>query len=94
METMDTHGESKITIASRTSVELTGVTKLDSFDSDEFLIETILGHVHIAGQKLALGTMDLQKGILSIKGDRVDSVQYVGKTKDKSKEGFFSKLFK
>ncbi len=94
METMELNGEGKICLLSRNTVELTGVKKLDSFDSNEFLIDTKLGHVHVRGQNLALGTMDLEKGLLVIKGDRVDLIQYVGKTKEKSKEGFLSKIFK
>ncbi|MFQ9071567.1 MAG: YabP/YqfC family sporulation protein [Faecalibacillus faecis] len=38
----------------RKTLELTGIKKIESFDSLEFLIETSLGYLNIKGSDLAL----------------------------------------
>ncbi len=86
-----THG---ILIQERKSVEIEGVKKLDSFDQKEFLVDTSMGYVHIKGQNLSLGNMNMERGFLSIQGT-IDVVAYVGKGKEQqSKESFMKKLFK
>lgn len=82
-----------IVIQERKLVDIDGVKKLESFDQREFLVDTNMGYVHIIGQGLSLGKMDIDNGMMSIKGT-IDSVTYIGKTKDTAKEGFFKKLFK
>ena len=51
------------------------------------------GYLHVKGVDLSLGTMDMDKGFLSIYGT-IDSLSYLNKTKSDKKEGFFTKLFK
>lgn len=85
-----------ILIQERKCVDIEGVKKLDSFDQNEFLVDTNMGYVHISGQNLTLGNMNMERGFLSIKGT-INVVAYVGKDKEQSpqhKEGFFKKLFK
>ena len=82
-----------IIVKDRKVCELEGVKKLDSFDNREFLIDTTNGYVHIKGNNLSLGVMDMEKGILSIFG-MIDSIAFLDKSKSDKKEGFFSKIFK
>lgn len=82
-----------ITIKDRKMMEIDGVKKLDSFSKKEFLIDTVNGFVHIKGDNLSLGTLDLDKGFLSLYG-LVDEVSYLVKNKQDKKESFLSKLFK
>ena len=82
-----------IVVKDRKVCELEGVKKLDSFDNKEFLIDTTSGYVHINGNNLSLGVMDMEKGILSIFGT-IDSIVFLDKSKSDKKEGFFTKLFK
>ena len=42
-------------------MELTGIKKIESFDSLEFLIETSLGYLNIKGSDLALVRFDQEK---------------------------------
>lgn len=51
------------------------------------------GYIHVKGEGLSLGTMDMEKGLISIFG-RIDSLSFLAKSKSDKKEGFFSKLFK
>lgn len=85
--------ECLVIIKDKASVQLTGVLKLDSFTHVEFLVQTELGYLHIKGENLSLGHMDMEKGTLTILG-QIDSVNYVGKVKEQSKESFLKKIFK
>ena len=83
-----------ICIYERKEILIEGVTKLDSFDKNEFLINTTKGYLHIQGKDLTLGNMDMEKGTLSING-MVDSATYLNSSStNQKKEGFFKKLFK
>ena len=78
----------------RKTLELTGIKKIESFDSLEFLIETSLGFLNITGSELSLTRLDQEKSEVSIKGN-IDSISYVANKKGpKSKESVFNKLLK
>lgn len=93
MESSENKPVQLITITNRKVLDIDGVKKLDSFDSKEFLIDTINGYVHVSGSDLSLGLMDMEKGKLTINGI-VNSVSYLAKNRTESKESFFAKLFK
>ncbi len=82
-----------ISIKDRKVCEIEGVKKLDSFDDKEFLIDSVNGYIHVKGEGLSLGLMDMEKGLISISG-KIDSLSFLTKSKFDRKEGFFSKLFK
>lgn len=91
MESSFNHG---ISIAERKSVLVTGVKKIDSFDNEEFLMDTTLGFLVIKGNELEIIKLDTYQGNVSIKGN-VDSLSYVNKDIKKEKEeSFLNKLFK
>ena len=81
-----------VSINERKEVFIDGILKLDSFDKNEFLISTSKGYLHIKGKDLTLGTMDMDKGTLSINGT-VDSFCYLTGTSS-TKESFFQRIFK
>lgn len=83
-----------INITERKSIVITGVKKIDSFDNEEFLLETIMGYVNLKGQDLEMIKLDTIQGTVSIKG-KINSLQYMESAKGKNKEdSMFSKLFK
>ena len=83
-----------ITLAERKNVIITGVKKIESFDSEEFLMDTTLGYLNIKGADLEIIKLDTYQGNVSIKG-KVDSLVYVDNGNIKNKEEtFLSKLFK
>ncbi len=91
METSYNHG---ISIAERKNVLVTGVKKIESFDNEEFLMDTTLGFLVIKGSGLEIIKLDTYQGNVSIKGS-VDSLSYVSKDGKKEKEEtFLNKLFK
>ncbi|EXX85042.1 spore coat protein [Paenibacillus darwinianus] len=83
----------EIKMLNRKVMEITGVSNVESFDSEEFLLETECGFLTVRGQNLHMKHLSLEQGLVAIEG-MVHSVAYLdGSAADKSK-GFFGKLFK
>ena len=83
-----------ISIAERKNIIVTGVKKIESFDNEEFLMDTTLGFLSIKGTELEIIKLDTYQGNVSLKG-HVDSVMYTDNfTKRDKDNSFISKLFK
>ncbi|MCQ6563717.1 sporulation protein YabP [Paenibacillus mendelii] len=83
----------EVKMLNRKVLEVTGVMNVESFDSEEFLLETELGFLTIRGQNLHMKHLSLEQGLVAIEG-LVHSLAYLdGNTAAKSK-GFLGKLFK
>ncbi|MDD2377394.1 MAG: sporulation protein YabP [Bacilli bacterium] len=83
-----------ITINERKNIVVTGVKKIDSFNNEEFLMETSMGYILIKGSDLEIIKLDTYQGNVSIKG-KINSLDYMEDSLKKEKEeGIFSKLFK
>lgn len=83
-----------ITLNERKNLMITGVKKIDSFDEEEFLLETNMGYIVIKGTGLEIVKLDTYQGNVSIKG-KVNSLNYMENAKKAEKEdSFISKLFK
>ena len=83
-----------ISIAERKNIIVTGVKKIESFDNEEFMMDTTLGFLVIKGSGLEIIKLDTYQGNVSIKG-RVDSLNYMESAIKKEKDNsFISKLFK
>ncbi|MDD3392703.1 MAG: sporulation protein YabP [Bacilli bacterium] len=90
----DTTYNHSISINDRKTILISGVKKIDSFDNEEFLMETSLGYVIVKGENLEIIKLDTYQGNVSIKG-KFNSLNYVENTNKKDKEeGVFGKLFK
>ena len=91
IEATFSHG---ITLAERKNIVVTGVKKIESFDSEEFLMDTTLGFLDIKGSDLEIVKLDTYQGNVSIKG-KIDSMIYMYQGNGKNKEeSFLGKLFK
>nr|WP_181444655.1 sporulation protein YabP [Bacillus sp. 03113] len=77
----------------RKLLDITGVKQVESFDNEEFLLETVMGFLAVRGQNLQMKNLDVDKGIVSIKGKVFDLVYLDDQHGEKAK-GFFSKLFR
>lgn len=83
-----------VTISERKNITISGVKKIDSFDNEEFLLETTMGYIVIKGANLEIIKLDTYQGNVSIKG-KVNSLVYMeGSNKKNKEETIFSKLFK
>lgn len=87
-------GSHSISINERKNINITGVKKIDSFDNEEFLLETTMGYLAIKGDGLEIIKLDTYQGNVSIKG-KVNSMIYMdNQKKGEKEEGIFGKLFK
>ena len=83
-----------ISIAERKNIIVTGVKKIESFDNEEFMMDTTLGFLVIKGSGLEIIKLDTYQGNVSIKG-QVNSLNYMESAIKKEKDNsFISKLFK
>src|SRR5690554_4694346 len=85
--------EHKVTVINRNEIEIHGVKEVDSFDHEEFLLETIMGYLVIRGQQLQLKSLHVEDGIVQISG-KVYEMVYVDEETQERAKGLFSKLFK
>lgn len=77
----------------RRNLEITGVKEVDSFDNEEFLLETVMGYLIVRGQNLQLKNLDVTEGVVTIKG-KIYELSYVDNQGQEKAKGLFSKLFK
>ncbi|MFC4303152.1 sporulation protein YabP [Cohnella boryungensis] len=83
----------EVRMLNRKSLDITGVSNVESFDNEEFLLETECGFLTVRGQHLHMKNLSLEQGLVSIEG-AIHSLVYLdggGGTKSK---GLFGKLFK
>ena len=88
----ETNPYHNVILKDRKVLELTGVKQIDSFDSNEFLMETAQGWMIVQGKELVLGKLDTERGDVVIRG-LIESLAYVSNKKS-SKDSMMSKLFK
>ena len=74
-----------VSINERKNILITGVKKIDSFDNEEFLLETNMGYIIIKGEELEIIKLDTYQGNVSIKG-KINSLAYMEGTNKKEKE--------
>ena len=83
-----------INVLERKNILVTGVKKIESFDDEEFLMETVMGFLVLKGEGLELLKLDTMQGNVSIKG-LLKSFSYVEEGVKKDKENsIISRLFK
>jgi sporulation protein YabP len=95
-ETNQTKGsvpDHDVIMRGRKLLDITGVKQVESFDNEEFLLETTMGFLSIKGQNLQMKNLDVDKGIVSIKGKIFDLI-YLDEQHGEKAKGFFSKLFR
>lgn len=86
-------GNHEFKVVDRSSIYLTGIKKITSFDNEEFLMESTLGIILLKGEGLEIIKLDTHDGNVRIKG-KINSLNYLeSKTKTKE-ESFLVKLFK
>ena len=83
-----------ISLLERKNLVITGVKKIENFDNNQFILETIMGFMIVKGEGLELVKLDTLSGNLTIKGS-IDSLDYILENKKNNKdESFLSRLFK
>lgn len=93
MESISTHSHN-ISVMDRGSINISGVNKIENFDNEEFLLETVMGYINIKGEGLEIIKLDTIEGNVSIKG-KLNELVYIESVKKKHKEeGVLNRLFK
>ena len=82
-----------ISITERQNIQISGITKIDSFDNEEFLLETSAVPLGIKGKDLEIIKLDTYEGTIMIKGV-VDAFSYFDTGKSKKENSIITKLFK
>ncbi len=82
-----------VSLNERKSIVITGVKKIESFDNEEFLLDTNLGVMLIKGEGLEMIKLDTLEGNVSIKG-HIDGLNYLEDGNHNKESNIFSKLFK
>lgn len=83
-----------INLVERKNLVISGVKKIENFDKEQFLIETVMGSLLIKGEELVLVKLDTLQGNLAIKG-MVKSLSYLDENQKIDKDNsIFNRLFK
>lgn len=75
----------------RKHLTVSGVSDIDSFDEETVVIYTQMGELTIKGNDLHINALNIDTGELTVEGSMYSLVY---NDVDKSKGGFFSKIFK
>jgi sporulation protein YabP len=66
------HKPHEIVCKNRNLLEVSGVVGVESFDSEEFLLETQCGFLGIRGHELHIKSLNLENGLVAIEGQFYD----------------------
>ena len=83
----------EVKMIDRNILSITGIKRIINFDSKEFILESIMGPIHIKGNSMELHSLDTGSGLIKIKG-KIDSYNYIDKNVKNKEESLISKLFK
>lgn len=92
-ENLVTYGSHELKLIDRREISLTGIKKIASFDSEEFLLESNMGPILIKGANLEIMRLDTHDGNVKIKG-KINSFTYLDGNEKNKEESLLSKLFK
>lgn len=93
MENNLNNDEHKLVVIDRQTLNINGVLKIESFDSEEFLLKTNMGNLGIKGSNLEIIKLDLIEKKISIKGI-INTIVYLENLVKEKKEGIIKKIFK
>lgn len=89
----NSYGSHEIKIVDRSVMSFSGIKKINSFDNEEFLMESNMGMVLLKGEKLEIIKLDTHEGNVKIKG-KINSFTYIENVKKNKEESLIAKLFK
>lgn len=81
----------RLTMDNREFLSLTGISKVQSFDPKEIVLETIQGLLSIKGEKLGIKHLDLKEGLVEVEG-HVDALIYP--RNGGSRQNLWGKIFR
>ncbi|MGI9861003.1 sporulation protein YabP [Moorella naiadis] len=85
-------GQHQLTIINREKLVLSGILQVLSYDEEEILLETTMGHLTIKGSGFNISTLSLETGNLEVSG-RVNNLNY-SEGKGARGKGLWQRLFR
>ncbi len=82
-----------MSLKGRKEMDITGVKHVESFDHQAFHLETMMGFLIIEGENLQMVNVDVDEGVVSLKG-KINRFMYVSPEQKGKAKGVFSKLFR
>lgn len=82
-----------VQLIDRKTIQMNGIKKIESFNKEEFFLQSVMGYILVKGEELELVKLDTSGGNIYIKG-KINSVSYFDEDKKKNRESFVSRLFK
>jgi len=84
----------KLVLLNQEQMELTGISRVESFNPEEILLETEMGLVAIKGEDLDIRNLNLEQSLVEIVG-LVTEIIYTGeKSLGQGRKGLFERIFK
>jgi sporulation protein YabP len=83
----------EIRMLNRKTLDISGVSNVESFDNEEFLLETECGFLAVRGQNLHMKNLSLEQKLVSIEGT-IHSLVYLDGNAGAKSKGLFGKMFK
>lgn len=84
----------KLVLHNQEQMDLTGISRVESFNPEEILVETDAGLIAIKGEDLDMRNLNLEQGIVEIFGLVTDIIYTGEKAGGKGRKGFFERIFK
>jgi sporulation protein YabP len=81
----------EIVLKNRRELTVQGVQEVDSFDENSAVLNTVVGELTVEGEELKIGTLDTEKGVVTVSG-RINGVFYSA-DQPKEKRGIFKRIF-
>ena len=79
-----------ITVKSRRSMSMSGVTEVVSFDEEQVTLRTVCGELCVEGEGLHIGVLDTERGIVTLEAKSIDGIYYPHADSDE-RRGLFGK---
>jgi len=84
----------KLVLLNQEQMELTGISRVESFNPEEILLETEMGLVAIKGEDLDIRNLNLEQSLVEIVGLVTDIIYTGEKSLGQGRKGLFERIFK
>lgn len=79
----------RIVVTGRSSVEITNVRGVVSFDEEEIVLETGTGKLTVEGEELRITVLSLENGVVSALG-KINGIVWLNENRER-RSGFFGR---
>ncbi len=87
--------EHSLLLVDRNTLEISGVQKVNTFDEEEIILETVMGYLYVQGEQLHVSMLNLDQGKVVVEGNIIN-MEYKPEAKDIKARGknILSRLLK